>query len=756
MPACIRATDWPQWRGPFFNGSTDETDLPDSWGETENVIWISPLPGPSGATPVICNGRIFVSSMVGKGPDFVALSFDARDGRKLWERPIGSDSRRFPRNNMTSPSPVADGKNVFFLFGSGDLVGFDYEGNELWSRNIQTEYGNLALKFGYSSSPFLYRNKLFILVIRRVKPYQRPEADGPLDSYLMALNPQTGETLWKKPRPTNAFDEGMETYSTPIPFVRAGRTEILNTGADFITAHDPDTGTELWRFEYQTTKVRDSRVIPSLVAGDGLIFGARHKHNGVFVVEPGGPDNPSEARIVWEFNSPVPDCSTPLFYRGRLYVLDGIKNGKVVTCLDPKTGRQFWQGKIGGRGPWRASLTGADGKLYCINETGEIIVLAAGGDEFKILFETKTDETPIQSSIAVANGRLFIRTAKNLHCIGKEGRPHRAAPTALRGQGDAPYPPSPVIKGIEWAPVETIVRRASGSDNWPTTWADDGNLYSAYGDGWGFEPKTEKKLSLGIVKITGGPTDFHGVNVRTETGERIGQGANGAKASGMLMVDGVLYMLVRNTGNSQVAWSNDHGRTWTWCDWKFQAGFGAPAFLNFGRNYAGARDRFVYIYSHNAETAYDPADEMVMARVPKSEIRNRSAYEFFKGLDDSGRPVWTKNIRRRGAVFTNPGKCYRSQVSYNAGIKRYLWCQVLPTSKHPQGMRFQGGFGIYDAPEPWGPWTTVFYTEEWDVGPGETNSFPTRWISDDGRTCHLVFSGDDCFSVRKATLTVTE
>ncbi|MHC4170540.1 MAG: outer membrane protein assembly factor BamB family protein [Planctomycetota bacterium] len=398
ISAPTRATDWPQWRGPFFNGSTDETSLPDSWGETENVVWVSPLPGVSGATPVICNGRVFVSSMVGRGPDFVALCFDAADGRRLWEKSIGSDSRRFPRNNMASPSPVTDGESVFFLYGSGHLVGFDYKGGELWSRNIETEYGNLALKFGYGSSPLLLDGKLFILVIRRK----------------MALDPKSGETIWKQKRPTNAFDEGMETYSTPIPFVRNGRTEILNTGADFVTANDPETGKELWRFEYWTTKVRDSRVIPSLVAGDGLIFGSRHKHGGVFAVEPGG-----SARIVWEFDSPVPDCSTPLYYRGRLYVLDGIKNGKVVTCLDPKTGGQFWQGKIGGRGPWRASLTGADGKLYCINETGEIVVLAAGGNEFKIIFETKTDETPIQSSIAIAEGRLFIRTARNLRCIGK-------------------------------------------------------------------------------------------------------------------------------------------------------------------------------------------------------------------------------------------------------------------------------------------------------------------------------------------------
>ncbi|MHC4748755.1 MAG: serine hydrolase [Planctomycetota bacterium] len=320
-------------------------------------------------------------------------------------------------------------------------------------------------------------------------------------------------------------------------------------------------------------------------------------------------------------------------------------------------------------------------------------------------------------------------------------------------KGNSPYPPSPVIKGIEWAPIESIIRWASGSDNWPITWADDDNQYTAYGDGWGFEPKTEEKLSLGIAKIIGTPPDFQGVNIRTKSGERAGQGAKGAKASGMLMVDGVLYMLVRNTGNSQIAFSADHGKNWSWCDWKFTTSFGAPTFLNFGRNYAGTPDNFVYIYSHNAQSAYEPADEMVMARVPKHQIRNRSAYEFFKGLDDSGHPVWTKDILKRGAVFSNPGKCYRSGIGYNAGLKRYLWCQTI---YNDEDMRFKGGLGIFDAPEPCGPWTTVFYTEEWDVGPGETSSFPTKWMSTDGKTCYLLFSGEDCFSVRKATLIVTE
>ena len=413
-----RATDWPQWRGPFCNGSTDETNLPASWSASENTVWIRPLPGPSGATPIISDGKIFVASTVDGSGDFLALCLEAASGKLVWQRQVGSDDRRFPRNNLASPSPVTDGRRVFFLFGNGELVGFDFDGQPIWSRNIEREYGNLALQFGYSNSPFLLDGKLFITVIRRNKPYRKPDADGPLDSYVMALDPGSGQTLWKQARPTNAFDEGMETYSTPIPFVRNGRTELLNTGGDFVTAHDPLTGRELWRFEYWREKIRDSRVIPSLVSGAGLIFGARHKGVGVFALQPPGERGP--ARIVWEFDDAAPDCSTPCFYRDRLYVLDGMRHGKVVTCLDPKTGRTFWQGKIGGRGPWRASLTAGDGKLYCINETGEVVVLRAGDERFEILFETKIDEPRIQSSIAIADGRLFVRTARNLYCIAKQ------------------------------------------------------------------------------------------------------------------------------------------------------------------------------------------------------------------------------------------------------------------------------------------------------------------------------------------------
>ncbi len=322
-----------------------------------------------------------------------------------------------------------------------------------------------------------------------------------------------------------------------------------------------------------------------------------------------------------------------------------------------------------------------------------------------------------------------------------------------------PYRPSDVIRAIEFAPASSIVRKArgiaagtrfDGSDNWPLTWADDDNQYTAYGDGFGFEPYTEKKLSLGFAKILGPPTDFQGVNIRSESGERYGPGAQGAKASGMLMVDGVLYIWARNTGNTQLAWSTDHGQTWAWSDWKFVISFGCPTFLNFGRDYTGARDDYVYVYSADADDAYTPANQLVLARVLKDKIKNRDAYEFFQRVGVEGEPVWTQDVRQRGGVFVFPGRCYRSGISYNAGLGRYLLCQTLPGGD----TRFEGGFGIYDAPEPWGSWTTVHFTERWDVGPGETSSFPTKWMSNDGKACYLVFSGDDSFSVRRADFTL--
>jgi hypothetical protein len=335
-----------------------------------------------------------------------------------------------------------------------------------------------------------------------------------------------------------------------------------------------------------------------------------------------------------------------------------------------------------------------------------------------------------------------------------------------------PYPLSQLITRWTWDPLEGITRsglgpvvvedpgRRDGSDNWPLTWADDGALYVTYGDGYGFRPYLKEKLGLGFGRVTGEARSFLTENIRSETGENSAFGREGRKGSGLLMVDGVLYLWLFHAdgqgGQSQLAVSCDHAASWSFCDWRF-AEFGLCTFINFGANYAGARDHCVYVVSHDGPQADTPADQMILMRVLKYQIAQRAAYQFFAGLDGSGTPTWSSEVADRKPVFGHHDACLRSGISYCAPLERYLWWQQLPQpAGHPDrgDTRFDGGFGIYEAPEPWGPWSTAFFTEEWDVGPGERAEFPTKWMSADGLELRLVFSGDDGFCVRRAVLGV--
>ena len=199
-------------------------------------------------------------------------------------------------------------------------------------------------------------------------------------------------------------------------------------------------------------------------------------------------------------------------------------------------------------------------------------------------------------------------------------------------------PPSPVIARIEWASVDTIVRKAKGGDNWPVTWADDDAIYSTYGDGYGFQPKLTEKLSLGFVRLTGRPDDFRGVNIRSPD-EQYGQGRAGKKGWGVLCIGGRLYLWLGHAdqkgGQAQLAWSDDHAQTWTFADWKF-AHFGLLGFVNFGRDYDDARDGYVYSYSHDGPLADTPADGFVLMRVAKNALTERDAWDFFAGMGCRG------------------------------------------------------------------------------------------------------------------------
>jgi CubicO group peptidase (beta-lactamase class C family) len=285
-----------------------------------------------------------------------------------------------------------------------------------------------------------------------------------------------------------------------------------------------------------------------------------------------------------------------------------------------------------------------------------------------------------------------------------------------------PYAPSPVIRRATFSPE--IRRAAVDSDNWPLTWGDDDVQYTSYGDGFGFEPHVERKLGMGFARILGPAASFRGENLRSN-GERIGNGAASPKASGILMVDGVLYLWVRNVGNSELWRSKDRGKTWEQ-GFRFDTGFGSPTFLNYGRNYAGARDGYVYAYSQEGPSAYDSDNRLVLARAPKDRIFDRAAWEIL------------------GPVFEYPGHVQRADVVYNPGLKRYLLALAY---------NHTGEWGFFDAPEPTGPWTAIPMT--WDVPNTHGYRLPAKWISADGLTMTLVFSGlkpNDAFCTREMKL----
>jgi len=200
---------------------------------------------------------------------------------------------------------------------------------------------------------------------------------------------------------------------------------------------------------------------------------------------------------------------------------------------------------------------------------------------------------------------------------------------------DAPYPKSKVIAKLTWSPEPIKMKGYVNGDNWPIAWADDDCQITAFCDGRGFSEK-EPDLSLGFARVFGSPPDLHANNLKSDADTPTGWGSKGIKASDMIAVDNTIYMFVRNYKpadsddftNSRLACSHNLGVNWTWADWHFSDTFGCPAFVQFARNYRGARDDYVYIASQANDSAYEFSPEIVMARVHRDSVMNRTRYTF--------------------------------------------------------------------------------------------------------------------------------
>ncbi|MCB1203094.1 MAG: PQQ-binding-like beta-propeller repeat protein [Verrucomicrobiae bacterium] len=423
-PVSSRADNWPNWRGPYFNGSSQEKGFPAVFSKTDGVAWKTLLPGEGASTPAVWDDAVFLTSADAETDSIVAMRINATNGEVVWKNELGKGMRIDERSTYAGSSPVTDGKTVWFFSGNGDLAAYDFEGKRLWHRNIEEDFGDFAFQWTFSSSPQLYDGLLYLQVLQRDTPVNgRGRTDGPIESFLLAMDPATGETKWKHVRPSDAVQESREAFSTPIPILHEGRPELVISGGDSLTGHDPATGKELWRWStYNPEKIGHWRLVPSPVYGAGTLLICAPKGDPIYAIAAGGNGMVGDKGKLWvsEGKEVTADVPTPLFYDGYFYILNG--RNKFLSCVHPVSGKVVWSKPVDAKTKLEASPTGVDGKIYVMSHLGEIFVYSSGPDGGDVLGTTVFGESQsvnIRASIVPANGTLYIRTDNVLYAVRK-------------------------------------------------------------------------------------------------------------------------------------------------------------------------------------------------------------------------------------------------------------------------------------------------------------------------------------------------
>ncbi len=408
------AENWPRFRGPNGQGLSTGKNLPLNWSATNGLAWTTPIPGDGWSSPVVWDGRVFLTAATENGTKCHVIALDAKSGGVLWNKQV---LEQFPRrkegkNSWATPTPVTDGRAVYATFGDGSMVGLSVDGAVLWTNREVAFYS----RHGLGSSPVLHDG----LVIQpfdgsnpvtaagaypKVSDDERLGWQIPWDkSFVAALDAKTGKRVWTGKR-------GMSRIAHITPFVWTvdGTEQIISGAGDRMQGFNPKTGELLWSVHAQ-----GEGVSPSPVAAEGMLFASSgFEKTTLRGMKLGGAKGDATAtHIAWEQKKGVPTQSSPIYVKPYLYA---ITDGGVATCYQPASGEIVWQERVGGN--FCASPVFADGRIYFLSEAGETTVIAPG-PEFKVLAKNKLDGK-CQASMAVSGGRFFIRTDKNLICIAQ-------------------------------------------------------------------------------------------------------------------------------------------------------------------------------------------------------------------------------------------------------------------------------------------------------------------------------------------------
>ncbi len=461
FPEKSEAEEWPQFRGRNATGvSTESRNLPVKFSFEQNVLWSVEL-GEGVASPIVSNGRVVETAMVGK-EKFAVFCFDAATGKKIWRREFqtGKIGEIIPPNVPASSTPVSDGTRVYVHFSTLGLMAFDLsDGKTVWTKEIPEPF--YLMGWGSAQSPIIYKNMLIY------------SQDDDLAPFIMAVDKLTGELLWKTDRP-----DMLAGYSTPVLCTANGRTDVVLAGTGKWKGYDPQTGKERWTCN---TLLRTIMTTP-VVVGDKMYLSVQSygdtarvlkfallqwkdtnqdgkldmteldpafagkfkkgdKNNDGFLVDDeidaafqspdnmvgggniiqcirgGGTGDVTKTHVIWNLNNKAPsNISSPVIADGRLFL---VKKGGISASFDAQTGETIWMRKrIRNFGNYYASPVVGDGKIYVTGENGFIVVVKQG-PKLEVLAKNDMRESCIATP-AIADGRLYIRTLSKLYCISNE------------------------------------------------------------------------------------------------------------------------------------------------------------------------------------------------------------------------------------------------------------------------------------------------------------------------------------------------
>ena len=391
------AAQWPEFRGPGAQGHSTETGLPLEWSETKNVAWKSPIAGLGWSTPVIANGRVWLTTAVEqRGYSLRAIAYDAATGKEVVNVEvfkIPTDRRDInPKNSWASPTPVIDGDRIYVHFGADGTAALSPSGEIIWKNRF--EYQS---QHGAGGSPIVYGDLLIF------------SCDGSDSAFVIALDKHTGKTKWK----TNRGSPADQAYTTPLVIKVGDQDQLISVGAFRARAYEPLTGKEIWRVRYD----EGFSNVPRPVFAHGLVFiTTGFQQPELLAVRPDGRGDVTKTHIAWSLKRGAPLTPSPIVVGDELYV---VNDGGIASCIDAKTGTVIWQSRLGGT--YSASPVYADGRLYFPAEQGVTTVIEPG-KQARRLATNRLDGGHL-ASMAVAGGAIYLRTDAALYRIQQNPQP---------------------------------------------------------------------------------------------------------------------------------------------------------------------------------------------------------------------------------------------------------------------------------------------------------------------------------------------